>query len=127
MMNLSEKIKNLRKEKRWSQGELAKKLNVHITHISRIETGKYQPSVDLLKKIAKLFEVSTDYLLFDDAKSYDLMGLENKDLFEKMKLVNSLEEKDREIITGVIDAFLTKKRVWQIVSQKKQHVNSKIL
>ena len=100
-MNMSEKIKILRKEKKWSQSELAEKLNVHITHISRLETGKYAPSLDLLKKIAETFEVTTDYQLYENVDSLDSIHLQNKPLYERMKLLDSLDEEDRKNSYGV--------------------------
>lgn len=116
-MKMSEKIKLLRKQRKWSQGDLADKLEVHITHISRIETGRYPPSLKLLKRMAELFEVTTDYLLYEDVDSVGQIDLENKTLYEKMKLIEKLDESDRSIILGVIDAFLVKKKMWNVLNK----------
>lgn len=48
-------LKVLRAEKDWSQGDLADKLNVSRQTINAIETEKYDPSLPLAFKIAKLF------------------------------------------------------------------------
>lgn len=48
-------LKVLRAEKNWSQAELADKLQVSRQTINAIETGKYDPSLPLAFKIAKLF------------------------------------------------------------------------
>ena len=116
-MKMSEKIKKHRKEKKWSQAELAEKLGVHTTHISRLETGKYTPSLELLKKVAELFEATTDYLLYEDMDSTDPLNLADKTLYERMKLIESLDDKDQEIILGVVDAFLTKQRMWNVLNR----------
>jgi DNA-binding XRE family transcriptional regulator len=66
-MPLGEKIRQLRSERGWSQGELAAWLGGDPGQISRYETGKISPSVDVVVKLAETFGVSADYLLIDGA------------------------------------------------------------
>jgi putative transcriptional regulator len=49
------KLRVLRAEREWSQGDLAEKLEVSRQTINAIETGKYDPSLPLAFKIARLF------------------------------------------------------------------------
>lgn len=116
-MTLGEKIKMLRKDRKWSQAELADRLSVHVTHISRLETDRYAPSLDLLRKLAQIFEVTTDYLLYEQMDNNGPLNLKDKSLFEKMKLLDELEEPDRHVIHGVIDAFLTKRQMWNVLNR----------
>ena len=116
-MTFHEKIQRLRKQKKWSQAELGEKIGVHVTHISRLENGKFMPSMDLLLKLAEIFEVTTDYLLYDNIDNNGPINLTDKTLYEKMKLVDNLDEKDRIIIMGVIDAFLTKRQMWEVLNR----------
>ena len=51
-MALHDNIKRLRKQKGWSQTELAKKIGSHLSHVNRTKIGKYKPSVDVLVKLA---------------------------------------------------------------------------
>lgn len=60
---LKDRIKELRSKKKWTQAELAKKLNVSQQTIGSWEVGRAEPSSDALSTLAKLFEVSVDYLL----------------------------------------------------------------
>ena len=117
-MELHEKIKKLRKERGWSQAELAQKLGVHISHVSKLEKGRYSPSLDVLKKLVEAFSVPPDFFLYGSIDEYGNMELENKTFFEKMKMVEDLDESDRVIIIGVIDAFLVKKRIMQFVNKE---------
>jgi putative transcriptional regulator len=48
-------LRELRGERSWSQGDLAEKLAVSRQTVNAIETGKYDPSLPLAFKIAKLF------------------------------------------------------------------------
>lgn len=57
------RLKQLRKSKKLSQVELAKKLNVSQSTIAYYENEEKQPGYETLKQIADLFEVSVDYLL----------------------------------------------------------------
>jgi len=49
-------LRELRTEKNWSQGELADKLGVSRQTINAIETEKYDPSLPLAFKVARLFK-----------------------------------------------------------------------
>lgn len=69
-MIIGKKIAELRKEKGWTQAELAKKLNVTDKAVSKWEQGAGCPELYTVVDIAKIFEVSTDYLLMDKEMSY---------------------------------------------------------
>ena len=60
---LSEKIRNLRFNRGFSQVDLAKILGVTKQSVSNWENENIMPSIDILIKLAQLFSVSTDYLL----------------------------------------------------------------
>ena len=71
MMTIYDKLVQLRKNKGWSQDDLAKKLNVSRQAISRWENGTALPDAENLRQLSHLFDVSTDYLLNDDYESDD--------------------------------------------------------
>lgn len=52
---MNNKVRELRAERSWSQGDLAEKLDVSRQTVNAIETGKYDPSLPLAFRIAKLF------------------------------------------------------------------------
>lgn len=56
-------LKKIRQDNNMTQEELAKRIDTSRSNIANYENGKNMPSVDILEKIAKLFDVSTDYLL----------------------------------------------------------------
>ena len=53
---MTNRLRELRASKGWSQGDLAQELGVSRQTINAIETGKYDPSLPLAFKIARLFE-----------------------------------------------------------------------
>ena len=63
MILFKERLKELRLERKLSQADLAKELNVSQRSISSWETGFRQPDFETLKRIAKFFDVTADYLL----------------------------------------------------------------
>ena len=63
MMELNEKIQELRKAKGMTQEELAQVLHVSRTAVSKWESGRGYPSIDSLKAIAAFFSVTIDDLL----------------------------------------------------------------
>lgn len=69
-MKTGEKIYTLRKKFGWSQDELGDKLSVSRQSVSKWETGESVPEPAKLLAIAKLFSVSTDYLLDDSEQEY---------------------------------------------------------
>ncbi|HXF85468.1 MAG TPA: helix-turn-helix transcriptional regulator [Anaerolineales bacterium] len=59
-------LKVLRAERNWSQADLAEKLNVSRQTVNAIETGKYDPSLPLAFKIARLFGMKIEEIFFPD-------------------------------------------------------------
>lgn len=62
-MDFSEKLKQLCQNKKWTQDELAEKLFISRTAISKWESGRGFPSIESLKALSKVFDVSIDELL----------------------------------------------------------------
>lgn len=63
LIELGEKIAELRKKKGWTQDELAKKLNIQRSSLTRIELGNVNSTINMLRKIAKALEVKTSALI----------------------------------------------------------------
>jgi len=60
------RLRELRAAKSWSQSDLAEKLAVSRQTVNAIETGRYDPSLPLAFKLARLFKLSIESI-FDDA------------------------------------------------------------
>lgn len=119
LKQIAENIKILRKSKNWSQTELAEKIGVHLTHISRIENGKYNPSVDDLVKLSEVFEISVDDILNKISnKKQTLEAVQNTPLYQKIKLIEQLDEKDQTTILNVIDSIITKNKFKDFLTQQ---------
>ncbi|MGE0492133.1 MAG: helix-turn-helix domain-containing protein [Vulcanimicrobiota bacterium] len=67
-MSLGKRIAKLRRAREWTQSQFADKVGVHHRHISRWETDKNRPSLSMLERIAKTFEVSVGDLTEIDSR-----------------------------------------------------------
>jgi transcriptional regulator with XRE-family HTH domain len=63
MLIFRERLKNLREEKDLMQEEVAKKLNISTSAYGYYEQGRNEPSLETVKQLAEIFEVTADYLL----------------------------------------------------------------
>ncbi|QIL02145.1 helix-turn-helix transcriptional regulator [Sphingomonas sinipercae] len=69
---MENRVKGWREERGWSQGELARRLGVSRQTINAVETDKYDPSLPLALRMAKLFAVPVDALFIDHWKPGDI-------------------------------------------------------
>ncbi len=65
---MKNKLRILRAERNWSQGELALKLGVSRQAINAIETEKHDPSLDLAFKMAQLFQLTIENIFDPEAR-----------------------------------------------------------
>ena len=64
---MKNRLKVLRAERNWSQGELAARLSVSRQSVNAIETGKYDPRLPLAFRIARVFDLSIEAIFEDEA------------------------------------------------------------
>lgn len=64
---LNNRLKVLRAERNWNQGDLAERLEVSRQSVNAIETGKYDPSLPLAFRIAALFDLPIEAIFSSDA------------------------------------------------------------
>ena len=73
---LGQRLYEIRTSLGWSQVELAKKLNISKQTVSNWENENIQPSIEMLVRLAKVFNVTTDFLLgLDDVPRLNVEGL----------------------------------------------------
>ncbi|AXR62923.1 helix-turn-helix domain-containing protein [Leptospira mayottensis] len=114
---LGTNIRSLRSKKGWSQTELADKIGVHLTHINRIENGKYLPSLDTVVLLAEALESSLDILVNGSTESSKDIRIEDQSFAEKIRLLNSLDEEEKKAVTLFLDSLLSKKKMIGMLQQ----------
>lgn len=91
---LNENIRRLRLARNINQIELARALHVSKQCISNWENDNIQPSIEMLVKIAKFFDVSTDYLLdLDTENRITVDGLSETEIMHLKLLVQDLKKR----------------------------------
>ena len=115
-MSLGNKIKQLRQEKNWSQDELAYHASIDGRQISRYENDKVTPSVEVVVKQAKAFDVSVDHLLFDNAPKRPLYEPANK-LTEKIMHLENMSEEDEASLLHVLGAIEAKNKLKSLMNE----------
>ena len=63
---MKNRLRILRAEREWSQADLAQRLEVSRQSVNAIETGKFDPSLPLAFKLARLFETTIEELFTDE-------------------------------------------------------------
>lgn len=92
----SDRIKELRQARGWTQADLARRLGVTRNGVNSWEQGLSMPSPASLVDLARMFSVSTDYLL----------GVERLDMVN----VSGLDERDVAILAELADRLRKKKK-----------------
>jgi transcriptional regulator with XRE-family HTH domain len=87
---LAARLKWLREKERYSQSEVAKKINMSQSGYHKVEAGERDPKLDVLVNLAKLFKVTTDFLLglTDDNGDFSDTSLELQTLAEQLDMLN---------------------------------------
>lgn len=108
-MEFKDRLKELRKEKRLTQVKLGEMLNYGYTAIANYESGRNQPSIPDLKKIASIFNVSMDYLLgVNDIRHPYVIDDDSAEFNEFRRRYAILSEEGREMLLDYMDYLATK-------------------
>ena len=107
MLNIGSKIIELRKAKSWSQEDLAKEIGSSRVMIGKYERNDNAPSIEVLLKMAKAFDVTVDYIIGEGQLSnYD------KDVLKRIEDIEKLDDETKNklffLIDNIIQNFKTK-------------------
>ena len=107
MLNIGDKIIQLRKQNNLSQSDLAKRIGASRTIVGNYERNTNTPSIEMIIKIATEFNVSLDYLIGEGQLStYD------KEVLKRIEDIENLDQETRKnlffLIDNVIQNYKTK-------------------
>ena len=95
MVDFGDVLKKLRAQEGFTQQQLADKLGVTKSVVSYYELQERTPSPEVLLKLARIFCVSTDYLLgLERGETVSLEGLADEDIVTVKRLIASLRTKN---------------------------------
>ena len=111
-------ITSLRKAKKITQRELAERLHIHHSMVTRWEKGQTIPRDETLERIASALGVTVEELIATERKQPLRLPnpVEDPELHRLLSQVNVLEGKDLEALKTFLDAMLTKVSIRRMVN-----------
>jgi len=103
MNTFGKKIAALRKERKMSQGDLAKMLSTSVSVIGRYERDEMKPSIEVAQKIVGFLNTTVGYLL---GESEDSELFKDPTMLDRFKQLNNLPVKDKDYILYTLDNLL---------------------
>ncbi len=104
--NLALRIQELRKQKGWSQIELAEKIGLSKAQMSRYETKNVQPPANTLNKIATALDTTVDFLISGDKTEKAKAAIKNSELLQSFKEMDVLPEQEQTMLVKIIRAYV---------------------
>ncbi len=100
-LNIGSKISALRKEKGWSQNDLAQKIEASREIIGKYERNENLPSIEMVAKMAKVFGVTVDFLIGEgENASYD------KETVDRINDIQKMDNSTKSVLFNVIDTYI---------------------
>ncbi len=103
------RLKELRKQKGWTQKQLANQLDIRFSHLNKYESGMHIPPIEKLVQLADIFDVSLDYLVM--GLPIEESPIRSDSLFRRFKTLERFNDDDKETVIRVIDAIIAKRQV----------------
>lgn len=114
---IGSRIKDMRKQRHWTQKDLATKLDVSVSILNKYEGGANTPPLQVLLKLSAVFGTSLDYIATGvvDEKS----AFRSKRLADRVRDIEGLAVDQQEMLIGLIDAVVTKNRIQAIMAPEE--------
>jgi transcriptional regulator with XRE-family HTH domain len=112
-MSVGTKIRRLRLQNKWSQEELAHKLNVAQTSVSNFESNKTIPDFLVMQKVCEVFEVDFEYFLEDNTTNNNVKKAENCNIGCNTGIINSMPE-------GILENMLKRLELLEKILQQNK-------
>jgi len=109
-MDIGSNIKRLREQRGIKQHEIADLIGMHRSNYSKIENGQRDISIAAIEKVAKFFNLSIDELVHLGEDLPKEVSLEDKSTVEQVRLIQELEQEEKNMVFKMIETFLTKKK-----------------
>ena len=120
-MHIGTRIRNLRQARDLSQKEVALSLGMDQSQYSRIETGKTDPSFSTVERIVQTLDIGMAELFEREPPVVEVNSY-IKATQEKLRLIEELEEADRQAVFRLIDGLVSKRRLMVAMSAALQQV-----
>ncbi len=106
MSELGKRIQELRKQIGLTQAQLASKIEISHTQLTRYESKNIQPPADVLQRLANVFDVSIDYLVNGNKSDKVEQTLKDAELIKQFKQLDKMPEDEKKSILKVLNALI---------------------
>lgn len=110
-MSFSQRLSLIRKDKGFTQQQMADTIGIHVSQIKRYESGETQPSLEVLRKIALALSISADLLLFDE----DERG-PSDEFRMQFEALNHFNKEEKKVVKELLDSLILKHTANRLVS-----------
>ena len=127
MAVFGEILKRLRQEKTLSQQDLADLIGVHVRQISKYEMGTSLPTLERIRRMAEVLDVTADELVFGSTKRRRSAAesIKNPMLAERLRTLEGMVSRDElRSVIDLLDAFIAKKQIDQIAKGRSTGRNA---
>ncbi|KQK24353.1 hypothetical protein AR438_17135 [Chryseobacterium aquaticum] len=111
-MKIGDNLKKLRESKGLTQQDMADLMHTHRTGYSKMENNQQDIPVDKLVFVAKNFGIAVDDIIFFNEKNNvpNEVSVQDTAVLEQLKLINDLDNEEKNILLKLIETFVSKKR-----------------
>lgn len=113
-MAFKETFARLRKDRAWTQQFVADQIGISVGQVKKYEKGTSAPTLNILAKIATVFGVSADELVFDGRNGVASNKLDTE-LLHRFERVAELPERERDAVLVLIDSVVAKQTLRKLV------------
>ena len=99
-------LKKLRTQKGLSQDAFAKKIEIHVTNLSKYERNISIPSLEVAKRMAEVLEISLDKLVYGEHKAETIIN--DNELLKLFTKTQKLTNKQKDTVKEFLSAFVLK-------------------
>jgi len=117
-MPFAQKLSRLRKERGFTQKELAQEAGVGIAQMRRYEKGNSSPTLEVIKNIAKTLAITADELIFEKGEGIVNDKIKDKELLEQFEQISKLSPHDKEALKTIMESMIIKSKLEQIVPSR---------
>lgn len=104
-MDFPERLAALRHERDLTQAQLAEAVELHVAQIRRYEAGSAQPTLDVIRRLARALAVSADLLVFDT----DERG-PSEDLALVFEAASQLDDEGRALVKALVEGIVLRQQ-----------------
>jgi transcriptional regulator with XRE-family HTH domain len=115
-MTIGERLRKLRRDKNWTQDELAKQMGMLAGNVARYENGLNTPRKKMLERFAAAFQISVEALESDPPAGLPEVFQQDPELLSLVQDIGTMNETDRKAVKHVLGLLVKQSRIQQVIA-----------